>query len=826
MANQRKLEVVITGDSRQLERAFGRAGKSSESFGRKLTRGAGKGMLFVGKTGAVAAVAGVAAVGVGLVKSAKAASEAEASNARLAAQLKSMGKNSVETRNQIEDTVQSLSRLGAFDDEDLQDAFTTLVRSSGNVAKSQKDLGLVADVARGAQLDLATAAKLVNRVNAGNVGSLKRYGIALEEGATKEEAIAALRAKFAGQAEAYGNTAAGAQEAFRVASENALEQVGVALTPLIVEFAKFAQDVLPKVATAVSVYLGQAIAWLKQNWPQIRAILVGVWEALRFAFVNIVQPVARGIITAIGAVVGFFRANMPAIKATTQAAFGWIQTNIVPTVRTVANGVARLVGFMTEVWRNHGETIKAILRPFYNAAKEIITSALVIIRESIEFWLALIRGDWAKAFDSLKTMVGAALRGVTAVIRNVGGAIVSAAANLGSRLIDGIVNAIRGGASRLKSTLEQMLRDIVNNLRPFSPVEHGGAIIAGKLTDGMIVELGKRRGKVAAKLSEVVRGVVMDARGNLSGLTGGLASMLGAIYGESSADAVRAREIRNQQRETERQRERERLDAAIAQAETDEERAQAQRDLDDWLLDQEAQRLEESVTQQQAAYERNIANLTAEFNNGAISAQKFRDELTALVGGNTGMELGYAFASEFGAQVQAVANQIAALIGFPTGAGGPGVTSPAAAQLEEQLDAWRKRRGTLQEALRKAREDARADDSAEGKKVTPAEQKRIDKAKAALDAHLARKPKALAMGGVLRRAVLAGEAGPEAVLPLSSGRAQRMLAEAMDAADRINGRSGGTTVVHVTVNGNEFSAREFARKLKPELDRVVGFGTV
>ena len=182
----RKIEVAITGDSRDLERAFRRSGKSADTFGRKLTRGAGKGMLFLGGGVATAAIAGLAGVSVGLVKAGKAASEAEASNARLRAQLKAMGKDNTAVRGQIEQTVQSLSKLGAFDDEDLQDAFTTLVRSSGNVAKSQKDLALVADVARGAQLDLATAAKLVNRVNSGNVGALKRYGIALEDGATKE----------------------------------------------------------------------------------------------------------------------------------------------------------------------------------------------------------------------------------------------------------------------------------------------------------------------------------------------------------------------------------------------------------------------------------------------------------------------------------------------------------------------------------------------------------------------------------------------------------------------------------------------------------------
>jgi hypothetical protein len=36
----------------------------------------------------------------------------------------------------------------------------------------------------------------------------------------------------------------------------------------------------------------------------------------------------------------------------------------------------------------------------------------------------------------------------------------------------------------------------------------------------------------------------------------------------------------------------------------------------------------------------------------------------------------------------------------------------------------------------------------------------------------------------------------------------------------------GATVINVTVNGNELSARDFARKLKPELDRIISFSAV
>ena len=847
---QRKLEVVITGDSRQLEGAFRRSAGASDTFGKKLTRGAGKGLAVVGKAGALAAVA----VGVGFAAAMKHGISGAMDHQKVMAQTEAVLKstnNAVNTSTKaIEENAAALEMKTGIDGDVIQSGMN-LMATFGKVRNEVGRNNDIFDQANQTALDMSVTfgtSLQSSSIQLGKalqdpikgVSALTRVGVSfseqqkdqisalVESGRTLDAQkliLAEVNKQVGGSAEAYGRTLPGQIERAKRSFDALTEAIAGPLMPLLGDLVEgllgvfqnpAVQAGLQSFARDLTTTLQQVVAWFRENWPTIRTIVMGVFTAIKFAVQNIIVPAAKAIIIGIGAAVNFIRQNMPAIRATFQAVFGWIETNIVPTVRFIADAIQKAVGDMTKFWRDHGDTIKAILRPIYNTIRDIITSALIIIREVVEANLALIRGDWSAVWDSIKTIVGAALRGVTAVIRNIGGAILSAAADLGMRLIDGIITGLSNGTNRLKAKLEQMLRDIVNRLNPFSPVEHGGVIIANRLTDGMISQLEARRTKVAAGLTKVIREAVMDARGNLAGLTSGLAGMLSAIYGESSADAKRAREIRQQQQETERQRERIRLQAAIDEAETDEERAQARQDLADWELDQEAQRLEESVANQQSAYERNIANLTAEFNNGAISAQKFRDDLTALIGGATGQELGVAFATEFGAQLGSIADQIAALVGLPTGVAPPGVVSPAQTQ-RELIQQWNQRRD---QRLDELTQRYRAADSDGGTKITAAEQKLINKAMAKWRSKNP-KPKALAMGGVLRSAVLAGEAGPEAVLPLSSGRARRMLAEAMDAADQINGRGGGTTVVHVTVNGNEFSAAEFARKLAPELRRQV-----
>lgn len=904
---ERKLEVVMVGDSRNLERAFKRSGKASESFGRKLGRGAGKGMLLLGGGVATAAVAGVAALGVGLVKSGKAAAEAEASNARLAAQLRTMGKDNEAVKAQIDKTVQSLSMMSGFDDEDLQDAFTNLVRASGNVAKSQRDIGLAADMAASGTMNLTTATKLINRVNNGSVTALKRYGIAVDENTTKEEAMALLRQKFAGQAEAFGKTAAGAQARLGVALENTFEQVGVALTPLIVEFSNVATKYLPGIAQSASKYLGEAIAWIKANWPQIRSTIVTVFDAIQVAWETVIKPTAQGIITALGAVVGFVRDNWPQIKAIAQSVFGWIQTNIVPTVQMIATIVGTLVRGMTWVWREHGETIKKILKPVFDTLVTIFKGGLTILRELVEMSLAAMRFDFAEVFESIKTIVktvlgmaasiatvslrvlweifaAAGTKIVTVMADALGGlkdkvvkkfdeiktgisdaktAAVSNAFNLGRDVLRGVINGIGSLAGWLQDKFWSTIGGAVDWAKKMLGIASPSKVtmdqIGLPMIDGIAYGLAKGKRGLVQALGDIVTNAVSSARSNLSSLTSGLASMLGRI-GSAQAGGMRSSgvfsngmtlaEIRAQQARVGREREKARLEQAVRDAQTDEDRKQAQQDLDDWMLDEEARVLEEKMAEREKAYDEDIAHLTESFNRGIISAETFQARLRELIGGNTGAELGSEFATMFGQQLEAVIAQIGSLAGFAgIATGGPasesvsggiaaGVGSANEERFKDALAKWQAKNDDLKEAAKDAKkawddavDDAKKKDSPGGTTITTAEQKRITNRKAAYDdavgakkAHDSKKPQrsafGLAMGGILKRQVFtAGEAGPEAVIPLSSGRAQRMLASAIDGVGGA-GR-GGVTVVNVTVNGNEFSAAEFARKIAPELRRQV-----
>jgi phage-related protein len=248
---------------------------------------------------------------VGLKKSADAAIEAEKAQATMTAQLRASNISYRDHAKQIDSVIQSHSKLSGFDDEDLQRSFTNIVRVTGDVDKSLRLTGLAADFARAKHMDVAKAGELVGKVAGGNTGILSRYGIQVDKNATSSEALALLQRKFAGQAEAYGKTTAGALDRSRVASENLGEIVGAKLTPLLAKGANALVGLVDKAGTLAGPFrnasgvIGNAveniIGWItrfrNRNRRDIDAVVDAMRNLARFAksvfetVIDVIRPV-------------------------------------------------------------------------------------------------------------------------------------------------------------------------------------------------------------------------------------------------------------------------------------------------------------------------------------------------------------------------------------------------------------------------------------------------------------------------------------------------------------------------------------------------------
>jgi len=159
----------------------------------------------------------------------------------------------------IERTIEAGQRLG-FTDDDTRASLAFLTAATHDATRAQELHGTAMDLARFKGIDLQTASEALVRVEGGRFRILAGLGIKLRDGATATEALAAVQAVAAGQAEKFGDTTAGAMKSAQIAIEEAGEAIGRELLPVVKELAVFARD---KLVPAIRDFFAiiQSVPW-------------------------------------------------------------------------------------------------------------------------------------------------------------------------------------------------------------------------------------------------------------------------------------------------------------------------------------------------------------------------------------------------------------------------------------------------------------------------------------------------------------------------------------------------------------------------------------
>ena len=218
------------------KKAFAQAEKEVTKLTRRINSLAGAfGLAF-----------GTRALGMYAKKAVNAFAADEKAARSLALQLKNTG--NAFAAPQVEAFIANLQKTTGVLDDNLRPAFQSILTATGDVALSQKALGLALDISAGTGKDLATVTEALGKAYDGNLGALKRIGVPLDENIIKtkdfDAATKALSETFAGQADAAAETFAGRMARIKIAIDEAKEQLGQALLPLLERFAKFATEQL------------------------------------------------------------------------------------------------------------------------------------------------------------------------------------------------------------------------------------------------------------------------------------------------------------------------------------------------------------------------------------------------------------------------------------------------------------------------------------------------------------------------------------------------------------------------------------------------------
>jgi phage-related protein len=435
----RRLEVEIIGDSRSLEKAFGRSSDAGSKFGKSF-----------GTIAKAAGVATIAAAGVAVVtkKVADAAIEAERVQAQLETQMRASGQSMDTYGAAIDQTITKLSTMSGLDDEDLTSGFTKLVRASGDAGEAMKQMTLVADLARARNIEVSKAADIVAKAMAGNTGILKRYGVEVEKGASVTAALASAQQTFAGQAQAYGNTTAGAQDKIRVSFENVQESIGKKLLPAYNSVLKWAADQLPKISAFFDQHSGTIHRVLGAIGTVINANLVPAF--------NTMKTVAGIVWTAVKKV---FDENGPAIE------------RILDRVKTAVKAISTVMQFLVN------NVVLPILKPaMMTVLPEVLGVAITAIDKVSAAIEAVIKGvkwvgqNMAKVFKE----VTQALRGPMALLADLLSPVVALAQSL-----VGAIRELIKLAGRLKDALSGIGGAIGGAIGAIPGLAAGGPVAAG-----------------------------------------------------------------------------------------------------------------------------------------------------------------------------------------------------------------------------------------------------------------------------------------------------------------------------------------------------------
>jgi hypothetical protein len=354
-------EVKFVGNTTALTKSFQNIQRSAGVMGKDITRSSN-----IMRN----ALAGVSVVGLvaGLKSAAQAAGEDQKAQLKLAKTLQNVTGATDGAIAATEKFITAQQFATGVSDTQLRPALETLVRATGDVTQAQNLLKLGLDVSAGSGRDLESISLALAKAQGGQFTALQRLGIVIPETVKKSKDFAQvqeyLNKLFGGQAAVAANTYEGKLAILGQRMSEVKETLGGALIPVLTNFAdKVLTDVMPSVEvfinalvgnTSVSSSLSQSEQTAFKWGNNIRAIIQTIinykgqiiaFGAVIVGIFAISKVIAAGtaIIKIVQTIVKAYQAlQAAAILAATAMAFGSGGTSVVAGAVGAAAAVAAI----------------------------------------------------------------------------------------------------------------------------------------------------------------------------------------------------------------------------------------------------------------------------------------------------------------------------------------------------------------------------------------------------------------------------------------------------------------------------------------------------
>lgn len=231
------------------------------------------------------------------------------------------------------------------------------------------------------------------------------------------------------------------------------------------------------------------VSWVKEHWPEIKAVIETVLKAIESAWNNILKPVLKFILDQLGVVVKWIQDNWPLIQKTIETIIKAVKAFIEPIIEA-----------LVEFWKEHGETIITHVKYAFDIIKTVIETVIHIVLDILKTVMQLITGDWKGAWDTVCDIVKTLFTGVIKIIKdilgdigNIFGDIAKTAVKWGEGLINGFIDGIMSKVNAVKDAVGSVINGAKKFLGFNSPSEEGegqhivewGANMIGGFMDGI-----------------------------------------------------------------------------------------------------------------------------------------------------------------------------------------------------------------------------------------------------------------------------------------------------------------------------------------------------
>lgn len=315
--------------------------------------------------------------------------------------------------------------------------------------------------------------------------------------------LAELNSQFGGSAKAYGETLPGALSKFRQAVEVAAAGIVMNLLPAVQKglefgnrFASWLNNLSPTTKRVVAIVGALAAALgpvliVVGNLVIASAALVPVLAAISLPVVGVIAGI---VALGVAMVVAYKRSDE--FRAIVNRSFTRMRPEVMRVLSSLRATLQQWVVWGRRIWSEYGEEITKVGRVAFTFLNATVGTQLRVMAGTIRTILAVLRGDWRGAweglksivvaqFNGMKALVGVALSGVVTVIKRLPSAllaindlIANAGRRIGNAIIDGIIAAIRAGASRVSSALGS----VIGKAKPWKGAIPGFA--RGVITNG------------------------------------------------------------------------------------------------------------------------------------------------------------------------------------------------------------------------------------------------------------------------------------------------------------------------------------------------------